>query len=396
MVFAISGILRRESLMKVVSCFPIKFISIYLLSFFMFIFIFGFTGCKTNPAPGSTFCNPLNLDYRISERSVPFRQCADPVIVFFKGYYFLFGTQSDGYWYSEDFGEWTHVKPVNMPSQHTAPSVFAMDDSLYFTAFDLDKIYSSKNPISGLWQEAGDITKYRDPAFFLDDDGKVYVYYGCSPDKGIRVVEVDPESGFKEISDPVLCLESDISTRGWERRGDECLGFYKPNGVFDIQPWVEGAWMTKHDDIYYLQYAAPGTCYKSYADGVFTSHSPKGPFVYEKYNPFCHKPSGFIRGAGHGNIFVDKNGNYWKTVTMVVSVAHKFERRVGVFPLGFRDDGQIYTLTYLGDYPQYLPGLQPEPHKNNLVGWMLLSYKKKSDASSSLDNHPAVDAFMKM
>ena len=107
---------------------------------------------------------------------------------------------------------------------------------------------------------------------------------------------------------------------GWERRGD--------NHELPNPAWIEGSWMTKHGDTYYLQYAAPGTEFKSYADGVYTSKSQLGPFKYEPYSPFCHKPGGFIGGAGHGATFQDKYGNYWRVITMVISVLDMFERRL--------------------------------------------------------------------
>ncbi|MEI9960319.1 MAG: family 43 glycosylhydrolase [Limisphaerales bacterium] len=65
-----------------------------------------------------------------------------------------------------------------------------------------------------------------------------------------------------------------------------------------IAPWLEGAWMTKRAGIYYLQYAAPGTQFKTYADGVYTATNPTGPFAYASSSPFSHKPTGFITGAG--------------------------------------------------------------------------------------------------
>ena len=70
------------------------------------------------------------------------------------------------------------------------------------------------------------------------------------------------------------------------------------NGDRQMAPWTEGAWMTKHAGTYYLQYSAPGTQFKTYADGVYTSTNPMGPFVYAPYSPFSHKPTGFIGGAG--------------------------------------------------------------------------------------------------
>ncbi|MEO5816193.1 MAG: hypothetical protein ABIT20_13030 [Gemmatimonadaceae bacterium] len=77
--------------------------------------------------------------------------------------------------------------------------------------------------------------------------------------------------------------------------------------------------MTKHDGTYYLQYAAPGTVWKSYADGVYTSRSPTSGFTYAPYSPFSYEPGGFAGSAGHSGAFRDKAGNLWRVTTMDVS-----------------------------------------------------------------------------
>ncbi len=41
-----------------------------------------------------------------------------------------------------------------------------------------------------------------------------------------------------------------------------------------LQPFVEGAWMTKHNGKYYMQYGAPATEFSGYSDGVYVSKSP--------------------------------------------------------------------------------------------------------------------------
>ena len=76
------------------------------------------------------------------------------------------------------------------------------------------------------------------------------------------------------------------------------------------KPYIEGAFMTKRDGTYYLQYACPGTQYNTYADGVYTSKSPLGPFTLQASNPFSAKPGGFMTGTGHGSTIADKYGNY--------------------------------------------------------------------------------------
>ena len=74
---------------------------------------------------------------------------------------------------------------------------------------------------------------------------------------------------------------------------------------------MEGASMTKHNGKYYLQYAAPGTQFNVYGDGVYIGETPLGPFTYMKNNPMSFKPGGFTNGAGHGVTVKQTNGQYW-------------------------------------------------------------------------------------
>lgn len=49
---------------------------------------------------------------------------------------------------------------------------------------------------------------------------------------------------------------------------------------------------------------------ESYADAVYVSKNPLGPYTLAAHNPFAYKPEGFACGAGHGSIFRDVHGNY--------------------------------------------------------------------------------------
>jgi xylan 1,4-beta-xylosidase len=325
-----------------------------------------------------TFCNPLNLSYRFMVDAVDAREAADPVIVVFKDDYYLFASRSGGYWWSSDMHDWTFVVPVGLTSiEGYAPALVVMRDTLYYTGSD-GLIFKSADPKSGKWTLACTSKTYGDPALFLDDDGKLYMYYGLSNVNPLGMVELDPYT-FSEIGTPVTLFGSQASSHGWERRGDDNL--------LDEQPWIEGSWMVKYNDKYYLHYSAPGTEFKTYADGIYLSDSPKGPFQYADYSPFSFKPTGFVCGAGHGCTFMDKTGNYWRIVTMTISVKHMFERRLGLFPVSFDADGHINCNTVLADYPQYLPGEKDNPGTDNRTGMMLLSRNKYITASSSLSNH---------
>jgi xylan 1,4-beta-xylosidase len=337
--------------------------------------------------PPTTFCNPLNLSYRFMSSVQAAREAADPVIVLFQDDYYLFVSKSGGYWYSNDMREWTFVIPTGLPLEDYAPAAMAIGDTLYFTAWGSpERIYSSTDPKNGIWQLAATFTRvYPDPDLFHDDDGRVYMYYGCSNNAPfLSAVELDPNNNFQEIGSPVSTINPDAAEHGWERRGDDNL--------MDESPWIEGCWMTKYAGKYFLQYSAPGTEFKTYADGLYISGNPLGPFEYAPYSPVSFKPTGFVTGAGHACTFRDKDGNYWRVTTMVVSVKHIFERRIGIYPAAFDADTVMHTNTVFGDYPQYLPGVKENPVSDNFTGWMLLSYKKYARVSSILPGYGVQNA----
>lgn len=330
-----------------------------------------------------TFCNPVNLDYRFMKikGGAGIREAADPVVVEFKGKYYLFASKSSGYWSTTDFVNWNHtiIEEAVLPIEDYAPAVFVKNDSIYFVASTPGKatLYRSFDPESGKWDKVKDIMSYWDPAFYIEND-KLYLYYGCSPVNPIYGKVLNLQT-LEEESKTFELLNSDINSHGWERTGER--------NELPRYPYIEGAWMTKHNGLYYLQYAAPGTEWKTYADGVYVGKSPLGPFVYSLNSPVSYKPTGFLGGAGHGCLF-KVGDNYWKAATNAISLRHMFERRISFYPAGFTSDGLMYTDTYLGDYPLYLPS--EKKGKPLRPDWMLLSFKKKVKTSSvHADSNPS-------
>ena len=156
------------------------------------------------------------------------------------------------------------------------------------------------------------------------------------------------------------------------------------------KPYIEGAFMSKHNGKYYLQYACPGTQYNTYADGVYVSDTPLGPFVLQKSNPYSSKPGGFITGAGHGSTIEDAFGNLWHASTMRISRNHDFERRIGLFPAGFDKDGVLFCNQNFADYPHEVPKGRFDA-ADQQPKWMLLSYNRKVFASSGANPELAVN-----
>jgi xylan 1,4-beta-xylosidase len=331
----------------------------------------------------TTICNPLNISYRFCLDQPSRREAADPVIVLFKGEYYLFASKSGGYWNSTDLINWNFITSAELPFEDYAPAILVMKDTMYFMASGKSPvtIYKTANPKSGKWQIANTAFPIgmTDPDLFLDDNGRLYFYYGCSNQQPIYGVELDTKT-FNPIGTPVECFNSNKEIYGWERSGDYNEG--------DKRPWVEGAWMTKHGGKYYLQYASPGTEFKSYNDGVYVSDNPLGPFKLAEHNPCSYKPEGFIAGAGHSSTFQDKYGNYWHISTMTISQKHMFERRLGLFPMFFDNDGWLYTNTRFGDFPFKIPTKKTTAADDLFAKWMLLSYNKPVKVSSELADFP--------
>lgn len=344
-------------------------------------------------SPGQrTYCNPLNLDYGYTPIpdfavSGKHRATADPVITLFKGDYYLFSTNQWGYWHSKDLYSWKFVSRSFLKPHHKvyddlcAPAVFVMGDTLLVFGSTHEKnfpIWMSTNPKANEWKEAVEPFQIGawDPAFFLDDDGKLYLYWGSSNEFPLYGQQINRRT-FQPIGQPKEMFGLNDERFGWQRFGE-----YLDNTFLD--PFMEGAWMNKHNGKYYLQYGAPGTEFSGYADGVQVSDKPLGPFTPQPHNPFAYKPGGFARGAGHGNTFQDTYGNWWHHSTMVVSVKNNFERRLGLWPAGFDKDGVLYSNTTFGDYPHYLPTDPADHLKSRFAGWMLLNYQKPVRVSSTL------------
>ena len=339
----------------------------------------------------TTYCNPLNLDYTYpfhnSHLGKSYRSGADPAVVEFRGEYYMFVTRSWGYWHSKDLLNWDFITPEKWYFEGcNAPAAHNYKDSVLYVCGNPSgamSILYTDNPKRGDWKAVPSVLHdLQDPALFIDDDERAYMYWGSSNRWPIRGKELDMKNKFLPIAkkpDSLLFLRPDI--HGWERFGE--------NHTSDIKPFIEGAWMTKHNGKYYLQYAAPGTQFNVYGDGVYVGKSPLGPFEYAAHNPFCYKPGGFATGAGHGSTVCGPGGIYWHFGTIHLSINYKFERRLCMFPTFFDEDGAMYSDTYFGDYPHYSPDqVSRQTTSGGFRGWMVLSYGKPVKASSQLESYP--------
>ncbi len=336
----------------------------------------------------TTYCNPMDLSYQFSvDKSVSRREAADPTMVRHQGAYYLFASKSGGYWYSTDMINWELITTNEIPTEDYAPTAISMRDSIFFMASSgpdkPNKIYKSGDPKSGKWEVAceGIALGAWDPCFYQDDDDRLYFYWGCSNTKPMYGVEMDPYT-FAFKGEPKALITSDYMNRGWEISGD-----YNTNK--ELTPWIEGAWVNKHNGKYYQQYAAPDARFRSYCDAVVVADSPLGEYKLAPHNAFAYKPEGFSCGAGHGSTFEDEYGNLWHVGTVSISVKHNMERRLALYPTFFDENGNLYMHARFGDYPTRIPSKKLTSPEEFECGWMLLSYDKEVATSSTLEGYPA-------
>jgi xylan 1,4-beta-xylosidase len=346
-----------------------------------------------------TYCNPLNIDYGYTP--IPnfteggrHRATADPVIVNYKDDYYLFSTNQWGYWWSPDLVKWNFIsrkflRPWNEGyDELCAPAIGILSDTMivfgstYTSNFT---IWMSTNPKANEWKPLVDSFAIGgwDPAFFTDDDKKLYMYNGSSNRFPLYGIELN-----RKTMEPIGTRKEMYLLEDW-RYGWQRFGEFLDNTFLD--PFIEGSWMTKHNKKYYLQYGAPGTEFSGYADGVVVGDGPLGPFIPQS-DPVSWKAGGFARGAGHGSTFQDNFNNYWHVSTISISVKNNFERRIGFWPGGFDKEDVMYCNTAFGDYPHLLPAATRKDNYSpngdgGFTGWMLLNYNKPVQVSSTLGNY---------
>ena len=198
-----------------------------------------------------TVCNPMNLSYRFRPETneASRREAADPTVIQFRGRYFLFASKSGGYWHSDDLIDWQFISTDDIPTEEYAPTAIVLDDEVYFLASSRERstIYKSTDPMSGKWTVVNDLEEpVWDPAFYFEEDTQaLYLYWGCSNETPIYGVQLDYEKRFSFMDKPKELIHQQPETLGWEVPGD-----YNDNK--GVKPWIEGAWMNKHQGTYYL------------------------------------------------------------------------------------------------------------------------------------------------
>lgn len=125
----------------------------------------------------------------------------------------------------------------------SAPAAWVMGDTMLVFASTYSKnypIWMSTNPKGNEWKEAIDSFEIggEEPAFILDDDGRLYMYNGSSNRFPLYGVEINRKT-FQPIGARKEMYFLESWRYGWQRFGEYL------NDTF-LDPFIEGAWMTKY------------------------------------------------------------------------------------------------------------------------------------------------------
>ncbi len=259
-----------------------------------------------------------------------------------------------------DHGVALHVKDVPWADrQMWAPDAAYKDGTyyFYFPAKDKDGIFrigvaTCDNP-AGPFKAQPEAIKESfsiDPAVFVDDDGKAYMYFGGlwggqlqRWQTGEFIVDVDAPSDLEPADDqPALCAKVAMMT-------DDMLEFTeKPKDLIILDEngnpllagdhdrrFFEAAWMHKYNGKYYFSYSTGDTHFICYAIG----DNPYGPFTYKGrvLNPV-------IGWTNHHSIAEYKGKWYlfYHDSSLSDGVTHL--RSVKMTEIIYNEDGTIQTI----------------------------------------------------
>lgn len=234
----------------------------------------------------------------------PVIEGADPFVLKHNGKYYHYATSApDGFIVhsSDDLAEWKNEGYCLKTGENVmgdkffwAPEIIFAENKFYMVyvanehlaVAEADKPTGPFKCVKNTWLSERNAI---DGSFFVDDDGKIYLYYVRFD--GGNVIYGAPMSDFTTLCED---KEKELlrAAEPWETR----LGNV-----------AEGPFMLKHKGKYYLTYTANDYRSQDYAVGYAVSDSPLGPFVKYEGNPILKK-DGIFYGPGHHSFTCSSDG----------------------------------------------------------------------------------------
>lgn len=232
---------------------------------------------------------------------------ADPFIMLHENVYYAYGTNAnDGIevYTSDDLKEWQKMPELALHKDNSygekwfwAPEVYYVNGKfyMYYSAEEHICVAVADSPLGPFKQAIQkpmlEGEKTIDNSLFIDDDGKAYLFFDRFND-GLNIWVAELEEDLMTIKIETLhpCIHV---SQEWEQ----------------VWPRVnEGAFVVKHNGIYYMTYSANSYESPFYGIGCATATEIFGEWTKYPGNPLLQKPGNLV-GVGHSAMFWDKGGD---------------------------------------------------------------------------------------
>lgn len=181
-----------------------------------------------------------------------------------------------------------------------------------------------------------------DPTALVDDDGQAYLYWGNGGLFGVKLNK-DMISYSGKIDTVPLTVETFGGSRANRRQGVENKDMF-----------VEGPWLYKRNNKYYMMFAGMGRGGETLSYSM--SDSPTGPWKYQGKIMENQKTNSF---TNHGGIIDYKGQSYLFYHTGLLPGGGSYGRAACVEPFTFNADGTIPALSISKEGPKPIGTLNP-------------------------------------
>lgn len=215
-----------------------------------------------------------------------------------------------------------------------------------FSAGGGNIIVKTKDPMKGWSEPYKQNFNGIDPSIFFDEDGKAYIVHNDAPDpgkelyNGHRVIKIWE---YDMVNDQVIAGTDKIIVDGGVDLSKKPI-------------WIEAPHLYKKNGKYYLMCAEGGTG-GWHSEVIFSSESPKGPFIPAPGNPILtqrHFPKERVNKvdwAGHADLVEGPDGKYYG---VFLAIRPNNKDRVNIGRETF-----ILPVDWSGEFPVFENGLVP-------------------------------------
>lgn len=273
---------------------------------------------------------------------------ADPFIMLHEELYYAYGTHAEEgieVYVSEDLKVWRKAPELALHKENSfgnkwfwAPEVYYVNGKfyMYYTAEEHICVAMADSPLGPFKQSVQkpmiEGEKAIDNSLFIDDDGTPYLFFDRFND-GLNIWVAELEEDLVTIKEETQhpCIHV---SQEWE----------------EVWPRVnEGAFVVKHNGVYYLTYSANSYESPFYGIGCATATDIFGEWTKYPDNPLLQKPGNLV-GVGHSAMFTDKKGDL-----RIVFHAHHDEnnihpRKMYITKAGFEKVGGVDKLYFEKQY----------------------------------------------